>query len=64
MADWPVQGSVDWDDNLKDYVDDNGFCSTDSSFGLPIPTGVGAEFVIVADVLDEIRYNGTAVWTA
>lgn len=64
MADWPVQGSYDWDDNLKAYVDQGGFVSTDASFGLPAPSGVGAEFVIVADALTEIRFNGTNVWTA
>lgn len=62
-APWPVQGSFNWDDELKDYIDQNGFCSTDSSFDLPEPSGVGAEFVIEVDVLTEIRFNGVTVWT-
>lgn len=64
MATWPTNGEDPWGNELKDYVDTNGFVSTDSSLGLSAPTGEGAEFVIVADVLDEIRYNGTTVWTA
>lgn len=35
--------------------------STDGSFSLPAPTGVGLEFVIVAGALDDIRWNGTSL---
>lgn len=37
------------------------FVSTDGSFGLSAPTGVGGEFVIVADVLEDIRYDGNSL---
>lgn len=37
------------------------FRSTDASFGLSAPTGVGAEFIIVADALDDIRYDGVSL---
>lgn len=37
------------------------FVSTDASFGLPAPTGVGGEFVITANVLDDIRYDGNSL---
>lgn len=36
-------------------------CSTDGTDGLPVPTGVGMEFVITATGLDDIRYNGTSL---
>lgn len=35
--------------------------STDGSFGLPVPTGVGFEFVIIANALDDIRMNGVSL---
>jgi hypothetical protein len=37
------------------------FVSTDASFGLPAPSGVGGEFVIAGDVLDDITYNGVSL---
>lgn len=37
------------------------FVSTDGSFGLGAPTGVGGEFVITANVLDDIRYDGNSL---
>lgn len=35
--------------------------STDGSFGLPAPTGVGGEFVITANALEDIMYDGVAL---
>lgn len=35
--------------------------TTDDSFDLPTPTGVGLEFVIVGDALDDIRMNGASL---
>lgn len=35
--------------------------STDGSQSLPAPTGVGLEFVIVDDALDDIRLNGVSL---
>lgn len=32
--------------------------STDGSFSLPTPTGSGLEFVITANTLEDIRYDG------
>lgn len=37
------------------------FVSTDASFGLDTPTGVGGEFVITGNVLDDIRYDGNSL---
>jgi hypothetical protein len=37
------------------------FVATDASFGLAAPSGVGGEFVITADVLDDIRYDGVSL---
>lgn len=37
------------------------FRSTDGSFGLSAPTGVGGELVIVADALEDIRYDGVSL---
>lgn len=34
------------------------FRSTDGSFGLSAPTGVGGELIVEANVLEDIRYNG------
>lgn len=36
-------------------------CSTDGTNGLPEPSGSGMEFVINADGLDDIRYNGVSL---
>jgi hypothetical protein len=35
--------------------------SLDGTNGLPLPTGVGLEFVIGADGLDDIRHNGVSL---
>ncbi len=35
--------------------------STDDSFDLPTPSGVGLEFVIVGDALDDIRMDGASL---
>lgn len=37
------------------------FVSTDGSFSLPAPTGVGGEFVVTANVLDDIRFDGVSL---
>lgn len=37
------------------------FRSTDGSFGLPTPTGVGGELVVEANVLEDIRYDGNSL---
>jgi hypothetical protein len=37
------------------------FVSTDGSFGLGTPTGVGGEFIITADVLEDITFDGVSL---
>ena len=38
-----------------------GWVSSDGSFGLPAPTGIGPEHVVVANALSDIRYNGVSL---
>jgi len=51
-ADEDLQTQINAIDNAERAV------STDASYGLPAPTGVGLEFVWTAGVLDDIRYDG------
>lgn len=51
-ADADLQTQINAIDNAERAV------STDGSYGLPAPTGVGLEFVWTAGVLDDIRYDG------
>lgn len=37
------------------------FVSTDGSYGLPVPTGVGGEFIITNDVLEDITFDGNVL---
>jgi hypothetical protein len=36
-------------------------CSLDGTQNLPTPSGVGLEFVVGADGLDDIRFNGVSL---
>lgn len=67
-AEWVIQlaeevaARINGDADLQTQIDAIGAAekavSTDGSFGLPLPTGVGLEFVWTANVLDDIRYDG------
>lgn len=61
VADPYVIGSTVASDVVADLAKKATPVSTDGSFSLPPPTGVGFEFIITANVLEDIQMNGSSL---